>query len=434
MFAANVVMVATKALVIDIMPSEKQEEVNAWAGRVGAFGHVIGFFVGQVDLVPYFPFLGNTQLQVASVLSGIILFITQGITIYCVREAPLSDQQNNPGSCFDAFSSLITMPSAFKRLPKRIKLLCWIHFVAWLGWFPFLFFTTTWIGETYRRNHPFSTESVSTTQKGNLDEEATRHGTLALFWSGVVMLVTLLVAPSLIASRDQFAKQSTSMWGWFRTTFTSRPDLITLYALSHLLFGISMTSTVFVTSSQVLSGIFIVLGLAQALGSWAPYALVSPYFIYDRFYFIIPRQLGEAIRDESDSKTWKQTEDGTAYVPLLPNEDRDDGVLPVRAEVTEQSTGVEDQAGSIIGIMNTFVVLPQFVMIGVSSLIFTIFEPGRSVIHSKRHVVDGVISLPRSSGTDEGGVDALGLIFRIGGVAAFGAFYLTVRLARGTNG
>jgi len=87
--------------------------------------------------------------------------------------------------------------------------------------------------------------------------------------------------------------------------------------------------------------------------------------------------------------------------------------LPLEAP---DSTTVQDEAGGVVGILNTAIVIPQFVMIGVSSAIFSIFDPNRGVINGK------------FDNEEKGGVDAVGLVFRIAGLAAFGAFYLTLRL------
>lgn len=82
--------------------------------RMGGIGAICGFFVGQVDLVHIFPYLGQTQvrgqalhrlssaladqlnhrcplpqLQILSVLGGIVLLATHGVTMLCVREVPL---------------------------------------------------------------------------------------------------------------------------------------------------------------------------------------------------------------------------------------------------------------------------------------------------------------------------------------------------------
>lgn len=69
------------------------------------------------------------------------------------------------------------------------------------------------------------------------------------------------------------------------------------------------------------------------------------------------------------------------------------------------------------GIVNIFIVLPQFLMIAVSSVIFAILEPGRSVLHGGNAV--GGCTASGGEGPECNGaepptnrIDALGLIFR----------------------
>lgn len=126
------------------------------------------------------------------------------------------------------------------------------------------------------------------------------------------------------------------------------------------------------------------------------------------------------------------------------------------------------------GIHNVFIVIPQFLVTGLASIIFALFEPNRSVLHG-HHPATGqpVHNVPPANSTtsagvaevsaealngaldlgarmvrnvlerraeddsegewgeeDGGGPNSVAIIFRIGGVAAFVAFVLTLRLAR----
>jgi len=113
-----------------------------------------------------------------------------------------------------------------------------------------------------------------------------------------------------------------------------------------------------------------------------------------------------------------------------------------------------DKAGVILGIHNVFLVLPQFIVTILSAIIFHIMEPDSAVtpkhpgttipIVGNMTGIDGVVGGSESEvvgrfvarlAVREGMVeasssDAVGVIFRIGGVsAAIGAF-ICMRLAR----
>jgi solute carrier family 45 protein 1/2/4 len=103
-FSINAAMSADRALVVDTLPPEKQEEGSAWAGRMFGFGSVAGFFVwvflgcraerkligrGNLNLVPVFPFLGGSQIQILGFLTSALLLATHGFTSWAVTERVL---------------------------------------------------------------------------------------------------------------------------------------------------------------------------------------------------------------------------------------------------------------------------------------------------------------------------------------------------------
>jgi hypothetical protein len=107
------------------------------------------------------------------------------------------------------------------------------------------------------------------------------------------------------------------------------------------------------------------------------------------------------------------------------------GVAPIRrraspAPKSQTNTNTADKAGVILGIHNVFVVLPQFVVTLMASIIFHIMEPGTGgealpVKHPNAIPIgNGTISeldevvrlVIREGGMEGGSSDAVGLIFR----------------------
>ncbi|KAJ1032757.1 hypothetical protein NDA16_000778 [Ustilago loliicola] len=84
------------------------------------------------------------------------------------------------------------------------------------------------------------------------------------------------------------------------------------------------------------------------------------------------------------------------------------------------------QAGSVLGLHNVAVVVPQFLVTAFSSLIFAIMEPSNNDDQNTPSK-DG--SAGQIGGASNSG-DALGLIFRLGGCCALVAGILAVRLVR----
>ncbi|WWD19321.1 hypothetical protein CI109_103779 [Kwoniella shandongensis] len=122
---------------------------------------------------------------------------------------------------------------------------------------------------------------------------------------------------------------------------------------------------------------------------------------------------------------------------------------------TGSGRGTADKAGVILGIHNVFLVLPQFIVTFLSAIIFYLMEPDKSLPSHRpgtipistntttsditdvtedmaRRTVDLILLKTRAEGVvgDASSPDAVGLIFRIGGVSAAIGGYLCWRLSR----
>jgi len=99
-----------------------------------------------------------------------------------------------------------------------------------------------------------------------------------------------------------------------------------------------------------------------------------------------------------------------------------------------------------LGIQNIFVVIPQFLVTGMTSLIFAILEPQKSVLHGNHPgktppnlnttttTTDNstLVSSRQKVGANgpPSGPNSVAIIFRIGGIWAIIAFVLSWRLAK----
>ncbi|KAJ1300914.1 hypothetical protein OPQ81_003339 [Rhizoctonia solani] len=145
------------------------------------------------------------------------------------------------------------------------------------------------------------------------------------------------------------------------------------------------------------------------------------------------RVSGVGVRNGTDDD-FQRDNDGPVDHDTLEMEDR----LEMGGNNGSVDEGVGSKAGIILGIHNLVVVLPQFLVTGLSAVLFALLEPHRSVLHGKHpgNVPPGTnITLPlnnleaREEETDASS-DSIGLIFRIGGVSAAVASLLAWRLAR----
>lgn len=119
---------------------------------MSAIGHGIAFATGAIDLPSLLgKSLGETQFKQLTVLAAFGLVGTCGVTCWAVTERVListPSKSNKEGGLYQVVSHIW---STMLYLPPRIRAICMAQFWAWIGWFPFLFYSTTWIGETYFR-------------------------------------------------------------------------------------------------------------------------------------------------------------------------------------------------------------------------------------------------------------------------------------------
>ncbi|GAA5803649.1 hypothetical protein HPULCUR_009132 [Helicostylum pulchrum] len=312
-FTLNAVQAICRALILDVPPLWQQEYANAWSARMSNCAMVVGYFVGFINLVQYFPWMGDSQIKVFCVVAMAVFLVTLTITCIAVKEKQYietEDQDNLPW-----YNTLQYIWRAFRFLPKPIQSLCNTQFFAWMGWFPFLFYSTQWVSDLYFSTHP------PTSPGEEVDwAEGTRAGSFALLCNSMVSVVAGMVIPALVM---RFEKKG--IW-WL--------SLLNVYTGSQLIIAAALISTWFIRSVTAATIVLAIMGIPWAIVLWIPFSLVGEYVSYE---------------DERRNK----------------------------GEVAEQTTSgaIEDQqddfdAGMILGVHNMYIVFPQFAVAIISSMIF----------------------------------------------------------------
>ena len=282
---------------------------------------------------------------------------------------------------------------SIRRLPPQSRKVCEVQFFNWMGWFGFLFYITTWIGQLHVNPYFASHPDLTPAEIDKAWEDATRVGTFALLIFAITsfasnIILPFLVVPSYRASppRTPSTPQhhtpgtpgtlSASITSFFPSAPTPSANLharltrlldlcqikwLTLrraWLLAHILYALCMASTFFIstpTQATVLTG---VIGLPWALTLWAPFALIS------------------------------------AEISKRDTEARRSDIKP------------EDQAGVILGLHNVAVAAPQIVATLVSSAIFKLAQKQRGEPYDT----------------------SVGWVLRFGGLAALVAAVFTWRI------
>ena len=245
-FAINAVQSCSRSLIVDTLPIPKQQLGSAWASRMVAVGHLVGYAAGTLDLVGIFgTSMGDTQFKKLIIIAALALVLTQGVTSWAVTERILIAEKGA-----NRVGGLKMIRQIFRttmQLPPRIQAICWAQFWSWIGWFPFLFYSTTWVGETYfRYDAPHDVK-----QSKDALGEIGRIGSMSLVIFSMVTFVGAFVLPLLIKSPDEEGytpRPPTSIAAAVTRLNKYKPDLLTGWFIGHLIFSSAMILAPFAAS------------------------------------------------------------------------------------------------------------------------------------------------------------------------------------------
>ena len=367
---------------MDNAPTHQQEDANAWAGRITGVGNILGYLSGYVHLPSILPWLGHTQFQVLCSIACLALCGTVVITCLFIRERDPRLEDPPEESSMSVISFFRQILRSIIRLPPQIQKVCEVQFFNWIGWFGFLFYMTTYIGQL-EVNPIFAANPDLTPDKiDQAWEDATRKATFALLIFAITSFAANMILPFLVvptyrvpeptiktpSSAHQYTPGtpgtlSASMSSFFPPAPTPSArlharlarllDLVQIpwltlrraWMLSHIAFALCMASTFFIRTPTQATVLTACVGVPWALTLWAPFALIS----------------AEISKRDAEARKRAVSDHGRNVV---------DG--------QEAMTGrQEDQAGVILGLHNVAVAAPQIVATLVSSAIFKLAQKPR---------------------------------------------------------
>ena len=289
-------------------------------------GNLIGYSFGYLNLPRMVPRLGHTQFQVLCLIAPAILVAATTVTCIVAKEKPAYQSQNETSHAIVPFMKGFLM--IFFTLPSTIRLVCYTQFFAWISWFLFLIWNTTWTGEIYVEEYLRYHPPPPKYNEQWLWDDATRTASLALALNAVIFLITTILLPFFIANAIDPSKSPRFAISWL--------NLKRVWTMSHVVYAILMICTYFTTTVNGAILIVALLGIGWGLQNWAPFAIIASELAL----------IAEG-SDESD--------------PLLHATQRKDKV----------------SVGAIMGIHNIAVSAPQFVSTLIASGIFALLGGGR---------------------------------------------------------
>ena len=371
-------------------------------------GHLIGYLIGTFNVgalaARIFGVADNQQFKAMTIISASALLIAVGVTSNAVTERillPSSDvtTKSKADSMFGVLKSLL---HRIFNLPPRIQAICWVQFWTWIGWFPFLFYSSTWVGETYYRYEQPATPPTDESNDNPHDALGNigRLGSFALVIFSVVTFTSSILLPYVVKSsqssgREKFTPRpppslSKTIQSLFIRAGELQPDLVTTWLISNLFFAATMVWAPLVRSLAFATALVALAGLPWAVSSWAPFAelgieinrLASEDPIANRastnvifpsgggrtgYAAVQPSLEADADADIEMEEASQHQRTGSEGVLHLTHEDDDD---------SQPSTG--ELAGVYLGVLNVYTTLPQFVGTFVSWIVFTLLEPSKN--------------------------------------------------------
>lgn len=340
-----------------IRPNTLSEAANSMASRIIGIGNIVGYLAGFLDLPKYVWFFGNTQFQILCVIACIALGSTVAISIITIKERDPRLEVAAPKSKGGIISFFSTVFRSIRRLPPNTRKVCEVQFFAWIGFFPQLFYSSSYIGDIYVQPALEANPHMSPEELDRLYEKATRVGTFALLVYAITSLATNVLLPFFIApSYDAPAYESTSSLRSQRsytTRFSRLLEALVIPGLtlrrawlcSHLIFATCMFSTLIVRSIAAATALIGIVGISWALTLWAPFAIISAE-VSKRDAVRRARQFQARLQSQSH-------------------------------DLEDSLEEKEDQAGVILGIHNMSIATPQILATIGSSILFKFLQKPR---------------------------------------------------------
>ncbi|KAG8169963.1 hypothetical protein KVR01_000708 [Diaporthe batatas] len=380
-FAIQPLQCGLRALIVETCPPEKMDTANAWASRMISIGSLLGYGSGFVDLSQLMHIGGgHAQFKALAVLATCGLAVTVFVCCCTIRERDPNEDGPPSRELRSTIGKFKHIYGSISKIPPQVAMICKVQLCSWLGWFSFMYYITTYIGEIYLRDiHPVDI----TAQK-----KANQHGSLALLLFAFSQLLASIIAPYLIAKPENdlqsipstLVARTTALPRFLaRQLSTTWSSLCSLWILSHAIFATCMFSTLLISRSVFGATVIVAfVGISAALSQIVPFTLIS---------LILSRHHEQPIyrAPSSDAAHEITTEKFTANYEIQP--------------------------GIVMGIHNMSIAAPQLIAaLGSSAIFFLLGTDGQSGDESR----------------------STAWVLRAGGLAAIAAIWMTLKLRKGS--
>jgi solute carrier family 45 protein 1/2/4 len=380
-----------------------------------ALGNVIGYSIGYADLgrQPWLRWIGGGQFRKLALIALLGMALGVGITCAGTPEKQIAESSasRQGGVLAELRRSVRDIWHAIVRLPRPVRRVCATQMFAFMGWFPMLFYASSYIAEIHAYDH---LQAQAQPQIGDKDAE---RGSLALLLYALVALAAGMLLPyaalaagshrpKLLGPNDQLRasphgedgeqEAGTPRISLSRTQRLARGlregmTLRSIWTASLVLLAALMAGTLLPLRTKAATALIAAVGISWAVASWVPFALVmefakeaeqgsSPFEFETDWHGparVAQRRESMLAAERSAAREQLNAALGDC-APLRGGENEpavNGGTFLARGtEVVEDGAAPGDGegglGGTILGIHNLAIVLPQFVVAIVGALIF----------------------------------------------------------------
>lgn len=297
-FALNGLQASARALILDRLDAKDVDRGNAWQGRMTHLGNILGYSAGYLDLssLRVLRPLGGDQFRKFAIIALTGLIVSVGLTTIFIGEGSEEEEEDRRQLQTSTFSSsalpkhtgeerdrwpllkacrtsVSSIWHALLRLPRPIRRVCLVQVFAFMGWFPFLFYATTWIG---------TFEPRGTSQA--LQEGRERKGTEGMLLFAILSLVGGSLLPTLALANGRNPKSALSKYhAWVSGQPRLRRlgqgvSLRTYWTMSCLMQSLLLLFCTFLAASTSQAILLVgLVGLPWSIAAWAPFSLVMSF-------------------------------------------------------------------------------------------------------------------------------------------------------------
>ncbi|KAL2062559.1 hypothetical protein VTL71DRAFT_6825 [Oculimacula yallundae] len=260
---------ASRAIIIENYATSDQAVASAWTSRMQGIGSILGFLLGSLPRPEIKPRGFASEFSILCVLGSALLLISALVSAFYIKtdfDSVIADRQ----AAKDRSASFIKGLSA---IPREIWQIFAIQFFAWLGWFPFRTYYTSWLAETYVINSPIRSNTADV--ELDLHSRAARLGSIAGLYLSITAFVANCVLPFAVTSLNKISNSNQIVRLPRKDPEPPTKAMLQVWIASHIYFAIiaflagrvgSQIGTVFMISS---------LGFSWAVTLWIPFCLIG---------------------------------------------------------------------------------------------------------------------------------------------------------------